>query len=61
LLFGLVNLRVTFGKLQSDRLGHVGVEPDALLQKSGRGKKKKKRGEGREREKNRYLIKHKKK
>ena len=54
LLFRLANLGVTFGKLQTDRLGHVGVEPDALLQKNWPWKQKEK---GRKREKNRYLIK----
>lgn len=32
LLFGLANLGVTFSKLQSDGLRHVGVKPYALLQ-----------------------------
>jgi hypothetical protein len=52
LLFGLADLRVTFGKLQADGLGHVGVEPDALLQKNWPWRKKKENtGGGREREK----------
>lgn len=61
LLFWLADLGVTFGKLQADGLGHVGVEPDALLQKNWpwRKKKKKEGGKGK-RDKNRYLIKHKK-
>jgi hypothetical protein len=49
LLFGLADLRVTFGKLQTDRLGHVGVEPDALLQKNWPWRKKEKRGRKKER------------
>jgi hypothetical protein len=49
LLFGLADLRVTFGKLQADRLGHVGVEPDALLQKNWPWRKKQKAGEGKKR------------
>lgn len=32
LLFGLANLGITFSKLQSNRLWHVGVKPYALLQ-----------------------------
>lgn len=47
LLFGLANLRVTFSKLQSDGLRHVGVKSYALLQNCpqncDRGVKKKKK------------------
>jgi hypothetical protein len=49
LLFGLADFRVTFGKLQTDRLGHVGVEPDALLQKKWSWRKKEKIGREKER------------
>jgi hypothetical protein len=49
LLFGLADLRVTFGKLQADGLGHVGVEPDALLQKNWPWRKKEKSGREKER------------
>lgn len=60
LLFGLADLGVTFGKLQADGLGHVGVEPDALLQKNWPWRKKEKEGGEEESDKNWYLIKHKK-
>jgi hypothetical protein len=51
LLFGLADLGVTFGKLEADGLGHVGVEPDALLQKNWPWRKKEKKGRKRNTEK----------
>jgi hypothetical protein len=57
LLFGLADLGVTFGKLEADGLGHVGVEPDALLQKNWPWRKKKeKKGRGGEEEREKLVL-----